>query len=423
MNKIRLNPTERRVTILLSALFSCRMLGLFLLLPVFIVSVYELPGSEIPWLVGLTIGIYGLVQAIMQIPLGLASDYFGRKRIVLLGLTLFILGGIICIFSKNLFCLLVGRAIQGMGAISSAITAWLSDNTRQEVRARAMAIVGSSIGISFALSIVLSPLLVGKWKLPGLFVVTVLLGIFGVIIAAFFIPLDSMNHAKCTINQRIVDVFLNKDLMKMNFGVFVLHFLLTALFLIIPKCLLIMGQMETKDLWKAYLPIVLASFFFVIPLILFTERYRKYTFMLRIMVISLIIIHILLFWAINHSFPAMIFVLISFFTVFNFLEALQPSLISRLSPEKFKGLALGVYNTSQSIGLFLGGFIGGLLMNSEKPFRFLTEQIEFSMREVLFFHAKISLNGITANFCIIIVLSILWLALTWNLKVISRSYN
>ncbi len=421
MNEIQLNSIEWRASLSLAALFACRMLGLFLLLPVFIVSIYEFPGSEISWLVGLTAGIYGLIQAIMQIPLGFASDFFGRKKIVLIGLTLFVFGGIVCALAENLFCLTIGRAIQGMGAISSVITAWLADVTRQEVRARAMAIIGSSIGISFAFSIIISPLLVSNVGLHRIFWIMVFLGILGLIVANFYVPSGPAKNTSI-LKLNISNVFLSKNLMKMNFGVFVLHFILTALFLIIPKLLLTLVQIEVKQLWKIYLPIILISFLFMIALILITEKYKKHAFMLRLMIMGLMISQLLLLWATFKQDLTMIIVsLVGFFAAFNVLEALQPSMISRFAPKSLKGLALGIYNTSQSLGLFFGGFIGGLLTNSERSFETLCNHLHISKKEIVFFHLKLPIDGITTSYFIITVLTALWLIASWNLKFPSRS--
>src|SRR5690606_19142101 len=234
--KLKLTPVERRASITLALLFASRMLGLFLLTPIFAVAAQTLPGGNDAARVGLALGAYGLTQAIMQIPLGMASDRWGRRPIIVFGMVLFIIGGVICALASDVNWIILGRVIQGLGAVSAAITAWVADATRPELRTRAMAMVGGSIGISCAVSLVLSPVLVGEFGLSGLFWAISLLGFVCLLIACFVVP--SVPQAKASMAQaRARDVLGHADLLRLNFGVFCLHFILMSLFVVAPGLL------------------------------------------------------------------------------------------------------------------------------------------------------------------------------------------
>lgn len=357
--KLTLTPTERRASITLALLFASRMLGLFLLTPVFAVVANTIPGGNDAAKVGLALGAYGLTQAVMQIPLGMASDRIGRRPVILFGVVLFILGGVICAMASDINWIIVGRVIQGLGAVSAAITAWVADATRPEVRTRAMAMVGGSIGISFAASLVLSPLLVGEFGLSGLFWAISLLGFVCLLIAAFVVP--AVPRDKTPIVQvRVRDVLGHADLLRLNFGVFCLHFILMAIFIVAPGLLARLGGYDSSHLWEVYLPVILLSFIFMVPAVFYTETRRAHKVSLEIAVAGLVIVLALMPLA-SHNFYAVVIMFVGFFVAFNILEALQPSLVSRVAPPSFKGLALGFYNTAQSLGVFAGAAIGGLL--------------------------------------------------------------
>ena len=357
--KLKLTPTERRASVTLALLFAARMLGLFLLTPIFAVAAKSLPGGDDAAKVGLALGAYGLTQAVLQIPLGMASDRWGRRPVIVGGMLLFILGGVICALAKNVDWITVGRTIQGLGAVSAAITAWVADATRPEVRTRAMAMVGGSIGISFAVSLVLSPVLVGEFGLSGLFWAISLLGFVCLLIACFVVP--SVPQAKAPIVQvRPRDVLAHADLLRLNFGVYCLHFILMALFIVMPGLLSTLGNYESATLWEVYLPIILMSFVLMVPAVFYTETRRVHKVALEVAVAGLSVVLALMPLA-SGSFFATVAMLVGFFIAFNILEALQPSLVSRVAPPEFKGLALGFYNTSQSLGVFSGGVVGGLL--------------------------------------------------------------
>jgi MFS family permease len=357
-----LTPVERKSSIALALLFASRMLGLFLLTPIFAVAAVSIPGGNDAAKVGLALGAYGLTQAVLQIPLGMASDRYGRRPVIVAGMVLFIVGGVICAVAQNIDWIILGRVIQGLGAISAAITAWVADATRPEVRTRAMAMVGGSIGISFAASLVLSPMLVGEFGLSGLFWAISLLGFVCLLIAAFVVP--EVPRAKMPIVQaRARDVLRHVDLLRLNFGVFCLHFILMSLFIVAPGLLAKLGGYDSASLWEVYLPVIVLSFVLMVPAVFYTETRRAHKVALEIAVAGLVAVLALMPLA-SHSFFAIVATLVGFFIAFNILEALQPSLVSRVAPPEYKGLALGFYNTAQSMGIFLGGATGGLLASS-----------------------------------------------------------
>lgn len=354
-----MTPSERRASFSLAGLFMCRMLGLFLLLPVFAVAAQGLPGGTDPARVGLALGMYGLTQAFMQIPFGMASDRWGRRPLVVFGLVLFVAGSVVCALADDLFWITIGRAIQGSGAISAAVTAWLADATRDHVRTKAMALIGVSIGVTFAVSLVLAPFLVGWGGLPGLFWTIAALGLVALAVAAWVVPSAPAAppaHVKIPVGR----VLTHGDLLRLNLGVFSLHLIQIALFVVVPSILVRIGGLTASSLWEVYLPVVLVSFVAMVPIIAVTERRHIHRDTLRGAVGVLVLVCVGLLLAQNH-FVALVVVLTVFFTVFNVLEAMQPSLVSRLAPPTLKGLALGFYNTSQAVGLFAGGALGGWL--------------------------------------------------------------
>ncbi len=363
--RLRLTPTERRASISLALLFAVRMLGLFLLTPVFAVAAPALTGGSNAAKVGLALGAYGLTQAIMQIPLGFASDRFGRRPIIVFGLVLFVVGGVVCAMADNVSTVTIGRTIQGLGAVSAAITAWVADATRPEVRTRAMAMVGASIGLSFALSLVLSPMLVGSFGLSGLFWVISALGFLCLLVACFVVP--SVPIVRSTERQaKASEVLRHKGLLQLNFGVFCLHFILMTLFIVVPGLIGSLGGIDAGALWKVYLPVIFASFVFMVPVVFYTETRLLHNKALISSVLFMVIM-LLVMAVLSGSFYGVVISLTGFFVAFNILEALQPSLVSREAPPAYKGLALGFYNTTQSLGVFLGGVAGGVIASSGHP--------------------------------------------------------
>lgn len=383
---LKMTPSERRASAALAGLFACRMLGLFLLLPVFAVAAQSLQGGHDPARVGLALGMYGLTQAVMQIPFGLASDRWGRRPVVLTGLALFVAGSVLCALSDDLFWVTVGRGIQGAGAISAAVTAWLADVTRPEVRTRAMAMVGGSIGLSFAAALVLAPLLVGWGGLAGLFWTIACLGVACIAVAGWLVPVAPRDRPAMPAQPRAV--LSNTDLLRLNAGVFFLHLIQIALFVVMPGLLARLGGLAAAELWKVYLPVVFLSFLLMVPVVFVTEKRRAHHHALRGSVAGLAVV-CLLFVPASGSFMGLAAALTGFFVAFNVLEALQPSMVSRVAPPDLKGLALGFYNTAQALGLFAGGAAGGWLAGRA---------------------------GTDAVFLGAAALAALWLAVTWALR-------
>ena len=363
--RLKLTSAERKASIMLALLFASRMLGLFMLTPVFAVAAQAIPGGNDAARVGIALGAYGLTQAFLQIPLGMASDRYGRRAVIVGGMVLFVVGGVVCALAENINWIIAGRILQGLGAVSAAITAWVADATRPEVRTRAMAMVGGSIGLSFAASLVLSPVLVGAFGLSGLFWAISLLGFICLLLAGLAVPSVPRQEANI-VQARARDVLSHMDLLRLNFGVFVLHSVLMALFIVMPGLLGRLGGYDSGSLWKVYLPVIVLSFVAMVPAVFYTETRRIHKRALEASVLGMAIVLALMPGAMD-SFVGIFVLLVLFFVAFNILEALQPSLVSRVAPPEYKGLALGFYNTSQSLGVFLGGVMGGLLASYGRP--------------------------------------------------------
>ncbi len=359
-----MTPTERRASGTLASIFALRMLGLFLVLPVFAIEARRYPGGDDPALIGLAMGIYGLTQGVLQIPFGVASDRLGRKRVIVFGLLVFALGSVLAASADSLMGLLAGRALQGAGAVSAAVTALLADLTRDTVRTKAMALVGASIGLVFALSLVLSPLIAAYIGLSGLFALTALLALLGVVVIIWAVPAEP--HAlKDAARGGLLQVLRNPALLRLNFGVFVLHAVQLAMWVAIPA-FLVQAGLASDDHWRVYLPAVLGSFVLMGGLLFPLERrgFLRAVFLASIALIALV--QVVLLWVSSGapSIAALAWLLFAFFCGFNVLEATQPSLVSRIAPVASRGAAMGVYNTLQSLGFFVGGWLGGQLVKS-----------------------------------------------------------
>ena len=355
-----MTATERRASGSLAAIFAARMLGLFLVLPVFALEAARYPGGDDPARVGLAMGIYGLTQGILQIPFGMASDRFGRKRTIAIGLLIFAAGSFLAAAADSLEGLLAGRSLQGAGAVSAAVTALLADQTRDEVRTKAMAMVGASIGLMFALSLVAAPLLVTHIGLSGLFAVTGALALGCIAVVIWWTPPEPPQHKNAP-RGRLSEVLSHAGLLRLDIGVFILHAVQLAMWVAIPA-LLVQAGLAREDHWHVYLPAVLASFL-VMGFTLFPLERRGYlraVFLVSVGLVGLVQVGLLLV-AHNPGVPALAALLFIFFCGFNVLEASQPSMASRIAPPHARGAALGVYNTLQSVGFFAGGAVGGWL--------------------------------------------------------------
>ena len=357
-----MTPVERQASFSLATIFALRMLGLFLILPVFAIEAAKYPGGDDPALIGLAMGIYGLTQALLQFLFGLASDRLGRKRVIVFGLLVFAVGSFVAALAPSLTWLIIGRAVQGAGAISAAVTALLADQTRNEVRTKSMALVGASIGLMFALSLVVAPLLVAHIGLAGLFVMTGGLALAGVVVVIWWVPAEPLQHKNLP-RGRLLEVLRLPALLRLNFGVFVLHAVQLAMWMAVPA-LLVQAGLSHEHHWQVYLPAVLASFV-VMGTTLFPLEKRGYLRGVFLTAVGLIALVQFGFWLVASGTPtvgALAVLLFVFFCGFNVLEASQPSMASRVAPAHARGAAMGVYNTLQSLGFFAGGVLGGWLV-------------------------------------------------------------
>jgi len=353
-----MTPEERRAGASLASIFALRMLGLFLILPVFSVYAKTLPGGDNLALVGFALGAYGLTQAFFQIPYGIASDYFGRKLVIVIGLVIFALGSFVAAWAPDMTWIIVGRVLQGAGAISAAVTALAADLTREEHRTKVMAMIGSSIGLVFALSLVGAPLLYGWIGMGGLFIMTGVLALAAIVLLLKAVPPapPPHGHEKLPLRRVIFDA----DLLRLNLGIFVLHMVQMAMFVVLPHALVDHGGLDAAAHWKVYLPAVLVSFAIMVPAIIAAERKDKMRPIFLAAVGLLVVVQGGLY-LLHESLWVLALWLLLFFVAFNVLEATLPSLVSRTAPPAAKGAALGVYNTTQAIGLFIGGAAGGYI--------------------------------------------------------------
>ncbi len=354
-----MTPTERRAAFSLAGIFSLRMLGLFLILPVFALYAEHLEGTT-PVLVGVAIGVYGLTQAFLQIPFGLLSDRIGRKPVIIGGLLVFALGSAVAASADTIWGVVAGRALQGSGAIAAAIMALAADLTRESQRTRAMAVIGMSIGMAFAVALVLGPVLDHWVGVPGIFWITAALALGGIVVVAFVVPTpqrSTFHQDAEPVPGQFGRVLRNLDLLRIDWGIFTLHMVLTAVFLAFPLLLRDLG-LATAHHWWIYLPVLVAAIGAMVPFVIIAEtrHMMKQVFLGGIAVLAVAQLGFYLFKA---SLIGLVIALFLFFTAFNLLEATLPSIVSKVAPADAKGTAMGVYSSSQFIGAFLGGLVGG----------------------------------------------------------------
>ena len=356
----RMTARELRASTSLASIFALRMLGLFLILPVFAVHARGLPGGESAALVGLALGVYGLTQAILHLPFGLASDRFGRKPVIVAGLVLFAAGSFVAAGADTVAGVIVGRAIQGAGAISAAVTAFIADSTRDSQRTKAMAMVGGSIGLTFALSLVLAPALYGAIGMDGLFNATGVLALLAILVVLFLVPPAPPAEQEAPAGEATTlrQVAMDADLLRLNLGIMVLHCVQMAMFVVVPGWLVERAGLPLAQHWQLYLGVVLASFALMLPPLFWSER-RGRLRAVFIGAVALLLAVALMFALQPTGLWPLAGLLLLFFAGFNVLEASLPSLVSRLAPADAKGAALGIYNTTQALGLFVGGALGG----------------------------------------------------------------
>ena len=354
-----MTPAERRTGVALAAIFGLRMLGLFLVLPVFTLLAADLPGGDDVMLVGLALGAFGLTQAFFQIPFGMASDRLGRKPVIVFGLLLFAAGSFIAAAAPDIYIMIIGRVLQGAGAISAAVSALAADLTREQHRTKVMAMIGASIGLVFAISLVIAPPLAAAIGLSGLFVLIGVLALGAIVLLFTAVPPAPTFPQRERVPFSVV--LFDGRLARLNFGVFALHAMQTAMWVSIPLALVGAASLPAAEHWKVYLPAVFLSLAVMVPAIIAAERRGRMRLVYAGAVALLIVVQVGLAVTTSSIWGIGLWLLL-FFVAFNILEALQPSLISRLAPAASKGAALGIYNTTQSVGLFVGGAFGGWLM-------------------------------------------------------------
>lgn len=360
LNKSGLNRLERRSISALAAVYGLRMYGLFLILPVLAIYSQEL-GNVSPMMMGVALGVYGITQAIFQLPFGIMSDKFGRKPIILGGLSLFIIGSLVAAISSSIEGVILGRALQGAGAIAAAVLALTSDLTRENQRTKAMAFIGMSIGFAFLLALISAPVLSSLIGVRGLFVMTAILAACSMVLIVKVVPtpLKSRNLEVRAVPSRMLALLKNAQLIRLDMGIFILHFVLTAMFVVVPIMMLESG-LDTSQHWRVYIPALLGSIVFMVPMVILSSRKHLLVKVFMAAVCILLFAQILLMRNPSTAL-ALTLCLFFFFWGFNLLEAMLPSMVSRLAPAASKGSAMGVYNTFQFLGVFLGGFIGGLV--------------------------------------------------------------
>lgn len=356
----KLNSLEKRAAVSLAAIFSMRMLGLFMLMPILAIYGQDLTGVSPLW-IGLAIGAYGLTQAIFQIPMGWLSDRYGRRRVITGGLVIFAIGSLIAGMAKSIEMVTLGRAIQGMGAIASAVLALASDVTREEQRPKVMAVIGMCIGLSFAVALVLGPMIADRFGLQGVFYITAVMALVGIGIMLTLVPVSYSlsNSSEVTASKDAIGKMLfNPQLLRLDFGVLVLHLMMTSIFVAYP-ILLSNAGININDHWSVYLPVLLISFVLMVPMLIIGA---KKSVEKQLFLVAIGMLFIAAIWMSSSiSLWSLVGAVLVFFIAFNFLEASLPAHVSRMAPAGQKGTAMGVYSSSQFLGAFLGGLSGGYI--------------------------------------------------------------
>ncbi|MFZ0990143.1 MAG: MFS transporter [Xanthobacteraceae bacterium] len=356
-----MKPQEFRAAAALAAVFSVRLLGLFMIYPVFAAYAGTLAGAS-PYLIGEALGIYGLTQGLLQIPFGLLSDRVGRKVMIVLGLALFGAGSAVAALSTTIGGVIIGRALQGAGAVGSVILALVADLTGEDSRTAAMALVGITIGASFIVALLAGPVVATFIGVTGIFWLMVVLALVGIAITQFVVPNPPrirVHRDAEAVPALLGAVLRHRELLRLDLGIFALHAMLTASFLVVPDLLRGTAGVAVHDQWIVYLPVLLVSVAVMVPAIIVAEKYRRMKGVFVSAVAALVASQIMLFYGSGNVF-ALFAALIVFFSAFNVMEASLPSLITKVAPADVKGTAMGVYSSLQFLGIFVGGIIGGM---------------------------------------------------------------
>ncbi len=356
-----MSPVERRAAFSVAGIFSTRMLGLFMIFPVFALFAENEFANVTGVQIGLAMGIYGLTQAFLQIPYGMLSDRYGRKPLIIAGMLIFMVGSMICAVAESIEMMILGRAIQGMGAVAAVLMASVGDLVSEKFRLRAMSIVGITIGLSFTLSLIAGPVLASWFSVRGIFGVTAGLAVAGILLVQFAMPpikQQAFQREAQADPSQFKEVLGNKQLLRLDLGVFILHAMLTAMFIVLPLSLRDNAGLDVLSHWIIYLPVMLLSFGLMVPFIIQAESHGRMKQIFVGAVITVTLVQ-LAFVSIENSFWILFILLLIFFTAFNLLEASLPSLVVKLSPADKKGTASGVYSTSQFLGAAIGGVLGG----------------------------------------------------------------
>ena len=367
--KNALSKSERRAIFSLSGIFSLRMFGLFMLLPILAVYAKDLSQST-PTLMGLALGAYGLTQAIFQIPFGLMADRINRKYVIAFGLVIFVIGSIIAGLSESIYGLIFGRCIQGAGAVSSAILALSADLTRSSQRTKAMAMIGITIGFSFMLALIVAPPLQQYIGVSGLFWMVAILGLIAIFVLFKLVPEAQSNRHHDAVGpalEQIGESLRNFQLMQLNIGIFISHLVLTALFVVLPVILIEQGNYPLSSHWKIYIPILLLSVIGMTPFVMAATKIKWIAVAYRCAIAVLLIAFFGMFLSKDHPVIWLLFAVTIFFSVFNALESMLPSLVSQISAKNNKGTSIAIYNTFQFTGVFIGGVCGGWIYGNSGP--------------------------------------------------------
>ena len=394
MSNHSLNPLEKRAAVSLASVFAFRMLGLFMLMPVLAIYGQSLADVSPMW-IGLAIGAYGLTQALLQIPMGWLSDKFGRKPIIIAGLIVFALGSVVAATAESIYWVTVGRALQGMGAIASALLALASDLSRDEQRPKVMAVIGMCIGLSFAIAMLLGPMVAASFGIAGVFWLTAMLALLGILIIVFVVPSAKQRAPKGDTVATFSDIRrLVKDpqLVRLDIGVMFLHLTLTTLFVVLPGQL-ITGGLIAAEHWQLYIPVLLLAFVFMAPLMMVAIKKGKEKAAFLASIVLLTVSSISLVIAVD-SIMAIALCMLLYFVAFNFLEATMPALVARLAPANQKGSAMGVFSSGQFFGAFLGGLLGGYIAEFGEP------------------------QGV---FAAVACIGVIWLVIAWNMQIPPKS--